>query len=268
MKCRGIISNRFVVSLMLLLVVYSMSSSVYANPARGLEIAKERKERDKGWQDSTASVEMILSSATGEESTRLIRIKSLEVEGDGDKGLTVFDEPRDVKGTVFLTYSHINVADDQWLYLPALKKIKRISSRNKSGPFMGSEFSYEDLSSFELEKYNFAYLKDDLVEGVDCFLIEQVPVDSQSGYTRQLVWLDKAEYRPVKVEYYDRKKSLLKTLVLTEYKQYLDKYWRAHELTMSNHQTGKRTVLRTSDIQFKTGLTENDFNQSTMGRVK
>lgn len=181
-----------------LLVVYPLcalisvfSQPVIADSAKGLEIAKERKLRDKGWQDSLASTEMILKNARGDTSIRQMRIKSLEVASDGDKGLTIFDEPRDVKGTAFLTHSHIEGADDQWLYLPALKRVKRISSRNKSGPFMGSEFSYEDLSSFEIGKYQFNYIKDEEIEGQLYFVVEQKPNDKRSGYTKQIVWLDK-----------------------------------------------------------------------------
>lgn len=193
---------------------------------------------------------------------------SLEVANDGDKGLTIFDEPGDVRGSAFLTYSHVEDADDQWLYLPALKRVKRISSRNKSGPFMGSEFSYEDLSSFEVNKYTFDYLKDDVVAGTDCFLIEQKPKDKMSGYSKELVWLDKAELRPLKVEYYDRKGALLKTLVLSKYEQYLHKYWRAHTLEMVNHQTGKSTTLLTDKISFNMGLKERDFDKNILPRLR
>ncbi|MDW1945522.1 outer membrane lipoprotein-sorting protein, partial [Vibrio sp. Vb0599] len=231
-------------------------------------IAQERKARDEGWGDSIATMEMILKNAQGESSTRLMRLKSLEVEGDGDKGLTIFDQPRDVTGTAFLNHSHTIGADDQWLYLPALKRVKRISSRNKSGPFMGSEFAYEDLSSFEIEKYRFNHLKDEKFNGQDVFVLEQIPTDKNSGYTKQVVWLDKAHYRPLKVEFYDRKGALLKTLTFANYKQYLDKYWRAHTMAMMNHQTGKSTELNTSDLRFQTGLEENDFNKNVLKRVK
>lgn len=155
--------------------------SAFADADKGLEIAKERKARDEGWGDSVATMQMLLKNAQGESSTRLMRLKSLEVKDDGDKGLTIFDEPRDVKGTAFLNHSHTVKSDDQWLYLPALKRVKRISSRNKSGPFMGSEFAYEDLSSFELEKYTFNYLKDDIVNGQEVFVMEQIPTDKNSG---------------------------------------------------------------------------------------
>ena len=241
---------------------------VYADPVTGLEIAKERKARDIGWQDSTASMEMILKNSRGETSIRLMRMKSLEVEGDGDKGLTIFDEPRDVKGTAFLSYSHVTGADDQWLYLPALKRVKRISSRNKSGPFMGSEFAYEDLSSFEIEKYAFRYLREETIGELTTYVVEQIPVDKRSGYTKQLVWVDKTEYRPIKTEFYDRKGALLKTLTFSQYKKYLNKYWRAHVLEMINHQSGKSTILNTSNIRFGTGLKDKDFNKNVLKRVR
>lgn len=117
----------------LLLAGLLMSGNVLADAAKGMEIANERKARDTGWGDSVATMSMILKNAQGESSTRQMRLKSLEVDGDGDKGLTIFDEPRDVKGTAFLNHSHTTEPDDQWLYLPALKRVKRISSRNKSG---------------------------------------------------------------------------------------------------------------------------------------
>lgn len=246
----------------------ALSGQVYASAELGLEIATERKARDLGWRDSVATMEMVLKNAQGETSTRAMRLKSFEMVNDGDKGLTIFDQPRDVKGTAFLNHSHTTQSDDQWLYLPALKRVKRISSRNKSGPFMGSEFAYEDLSSFELEKYTFDYVGDKQLDGTEVFLVEQIPTDKNSGYKKQLVWLDKQHYRPLKVEFYDRKGALLKTLQFNDYQQYLNQYWRAHTMAMVNHQTGKSTTLITSDLALQTGLSEKDFDKNVLKRVK
>ncbi|GHA64457.1 membrane protein [Photobacterium aphoticum] len=236
--------------------------------AQGLAIAKDRKARDIGWQDSVATLSMVLENAQGETSERKLRIKNLEVADDGDKGLTVFDQPRDVKGTAFLNFSHTTKPDDQWLYLPALKRVKRIASRNKSGPFMGSEFAYEDLSSFEIEKYTFTLLKEESFNGQASYVLEQIPTDDFSGYTRQVVWLDQMHLRPLKMDFYDRRQALLKTLDFTDYQQYLDQYWRAHTMVMTNHQTGKKTTLTTHDLQFKTGLSEGDFSQHSLKRAR
>jgi len=235
---------------------------------KGLSIAKESDRRDWGWEDSSAQMTMILKNKQGETSERKIRTKNLEVRGDGDKGLTIFDKPRDVKGTAFLTHTHVNKPDDQWLYLPALKRVKRISSSNKSGPFMGSEFSYEDLSSFEVDKYQYQYLRDDVVNGEPAFVVEFYPQYKFSGYTRMIAWIDQAEYRIQKTEFYDRKDSLLKTLIYSDYQQYLNQYWRPGKMMMENHQTGKSTELYFENYEFKQGLTHKNFNKNILSRTK
>jgi len=235
---------------------------------KGLAIIEEADRRDAGWVDATASLEMTLRNAQGQESVRALRIKSLEVEGDGDKSLSVFDAPKDIKGTALLSYTHALTPDDQWLYLPALKRVKRIASANKSGPFVGSEFAYEDLTSQEVEKYTYKWLRDEALEGRPCFVIEAYPVYENSGYTRQVVWLDQEMYRPLRIDYYDRKDALLKTLTASEWTQYLGQYWRPGRMLMENHQTAKSTELRWFDYQFKTGLSDRDFDQDTLKRTR
>ena len=236
--------------------------------ARGLEIATEADKRDTGFVDSTAKMEMELKNKQGQTSTRQVRVKTLEVEGDGDKGLSIFDTPADIKGTASLTYSHALKPDEQWLYLPALKRVKRISSKNKSGPFMGSEFAYEDISSQEIEKYTYKYIKDEVLNGIDCFVVERYPAYKHSGYTRQVAWINKQEYRPEKIVFYDRKNTLLKTLTYSGYQQYLGQFWRADVMHMVNHQTGKSTKLSWKDYKFKTGLTDKDFSRNSLKRAK
>ena len=130
-------------------------------------------------------MQMILKNRHGQASERIIRMKSLEVQDDGDKSLSIFDDPKDVKGTAFLNYIHKTDDDDQWLYLPALKRVKRISSRNKAGSFMGSEFACEDFSSQEVEKYTYKWIRDEIYNDSDCYVVEFYPVDQKnSGYTR------------------------------------------------------------------------------------
>lgn len=235
---------------------------------RGLEIAQEADRRDEGWGDSSTVMTMTLRNKQGQESTREMRSRSLEVADDGDKGLIIFDHPKDVRGTALLTFSHKSGSDDQWLYLPALKRTKRIASNNKSGPFMGSEFAYEDLSSQEVEKYTYKYLRDESYEGQPVFVIERFPVDDNSGYTRQIVWMDSERYIPLKVEFYDRKQSHLKTLTMHEYEQYKDKHWRPLRLEMVNHQTGKSTTLSFAEYEFDLGLGERDFDQGALARAR
>ena len=241
-----------------------------AEEAKGLEISLEADRRDQGFGDSVAAIEMILKNASGQTSSRLLNLKTLEVaeEGDGDKILSVIESPRDVSGTALLTYTHINEPDDQWLYLPALKRVKRISSANKSGPFLGSEFAYEDLASQEVAKYTHTYLRDEPCGDLQCFVVERVPVYKNSGYARQLTWIDHDEYRFMKVDFYDRKNDLLKTLTFSEYQQYLEQFWRALILDMHNHQTGKSTRLSYTDLRFRVGLTDSDFTRNALQRAR
>lgn len=243
------------------------SSLAQSAEQKGLEIAKAAKAYDKGFTDFSANMVMTLMNSSGETSTRNIRIKTLEVEGDGDKSLSIFDEPADVKGTAMLTYSHGLEPDDQWLYLPALKKVKRISSRNKSGPFMGSTFAFEDLGSQEVEKYTYRYLRDEACGEMECYVVERFPAYEHSGYTRQVAWIDKQAYRLVKAEFYDRKKALLKTLSASEFQQYLGHYWRPGKMLMENHQNGKSTLLEWNDYQFKSGISERDFRSQSLKRA-
>ena len=235
---------------------------------QGLAIAQEADTRDSDYKNYTNDVKMILKNKQGQESIREIRSKILEVDGDGDKSLTIFDRPRDIKGTALLSFTHKEGPDDQWLYLPALKRVKRIASDNKSGPFMGSEFAYEDITSQEVEKYTYKFLKDDTLDGMDVFVFERYPVDRKSGYTRQIIWMDKENYKERKIEYYDRKNALLKTLVFADYNLYRDKFYRAHDMHMVNHQTGKSTRLLQSNYNFDVELSDRDFDKNSLKRAR
>jgi outer membrane lipoprotein-sorting protein len=266
--------NIIIKSLVLTNLILLSSAIVHAETAeqKGMTIAKLVDSHDQGWGDTSSSMKMVLRNRQGEESIRAIRIKNLEIIGDGDKGLTIFDNPRDVKGTAFLSFSHVTKPDDQWLFLPALKRVKRISSANKSGPFMGSQFSFEDIASFEVDKYSYKFLKEDKLifenSSIDTLVIENYPLYEYSGYTRQVVWIDKKRFIPLKVEYYDRKNDLLKTLTFNNYKQYLGKYWRAHNQHMKNHQNGKTTVLTFSEFKFQNGYTSRDFERTSLKRAR
>ena len=134
---------------------------------------------------------------------------------------------------------------------------------------MGSEFAYEDIGSQEIEKFTYKWLRDESYNNMECFVVERYPVDKEnSGYSREVVWIDKADYNTRKVEYYDRKNALLKTLTLSGYKKYKGSFWRASQLNMVNHQTGKSTELLFSNYQFDVGLTDDDFNKNSLKRVR
>ncbi len=254
----------------LLIIVSLFSAPVFALTAaeKGLQIILELDKRDTGFGDTQATLTMRLMNRKGGHSLRSLKINTLEVIGDGDKSLIIFHTPRDIKGTAFLSYTHALVPDEQWLYLPALKRVKRISSNNKSGPFLGSEYAFEDLTSFEVAKYDAKYLRDETIEGIVCFVIELTPRYEHSGYTKQLAWIDQDRYIVLKIDYYDRKSALLKTQLFSHYQHYLNQYWRADEQLMSNHQNGKSTALHWQGYHFGLGFTARNFDKSTLKRAR
>ncbi|MDP7148138.1 MAG: outer membrane lipoprotein-sorting protein [Nitrospinaceae bacterium] len=259
---------KYIATLITLTILFSAPTYAETPEEKGLAIAKDDDKRDNGFQDFTSSMVMLLKNRQGEESSRHIRNKTLEVVGDGDKSISIFDRPRDVKGTALLNFTHKVGNDDQWLFLPALKRVKRISSANKSGSFMGSEFAYEDVTSQEVEKYTYKWIRDEDYKGEKCFVFERYPVYKNSGYTKQIVWLDQKEYKILRIEFFDRKKAPLKTLTQSDFKQYLGKYWYPGTMHMENHQTGKSTLITWKNYKFQNGLKDKDFNKNSLKRAR
>lgn len=246
----------------------SMPAHAESAEEKGLRIAHDADVKERGFGNYTAQQTMVLRNKHGQESHRKLRVKILEVPEDGDKSLFVFDTPRDVQGTAFLVHSHKVAPDDQWLYLPALKRVKRISSSNRSGSFMGSEFAYEDITSQEVEKFTYLYLRDEPCGNLTCFVVERFPTDKESGYRRQLIWFDQDELRTQQIYFYDRKDTHMKTLTFEDYAQYLGQYWRAGLMTMINHVTGKSTTMAWTDFEFQTNLSNRDFTKTGLKRVR
>lgn len=237
--------------------------TVHADQAKGLEIARKVDKANEGFEGESSTMEMVLINAHGDKTTRKMRSIVTETDNDGDKSRIEFQWPADVKGTRMLTWTHKKGNDDQWLYLPALKRVKRITSRNKSGSFMGSEFAYEDLGSQEVEKFKHDFLGDAKIDGRDCWKMQRIPVDKKSGYSKQVLWIDKGYMNAVKIEYYDRKGELLKTAEFKGFKKY-GKYWRVGRIEMLNHQTRKRSILDWKERKLGVDIDEDDFDSDEL----
>ena len=253
------------------LVLFSMIGlAPVAAEEKGFEIAARSDRSDRGFGDSSVELKMVLRNAAGKEAVRTLALNTLEVPDEemGDRSLIVFSSPRDIDGTALLSHAKILDPDDQWLFLPALKRVKRISSVNKSGPFVGSEFAFEDFTALELNKYDYRYLRSESCEDLQCDVVERTPRYEHSGYTRQVAWVDSEVFQIRKVEFYDRRGELFKTLTLEDYREYEGAYWRAHLLRMVNHQTGKSTDLIYSDYRFGVSLGDGDFVKGVLTRIR
>jgi hypothetical protein len=234
------------------------------DPARrGLEIARAADRANQGFGAERATLTMELVNAHGDVSRRKVAIDTLEVSGDGDRSKVVFEWPADVKGTKLLTWTHRDRDDDQWLYIPAIKRVRRISGANKTGSFMGSELAYEDLASAEVERFGYRYLDEPRVDGRDSYRFERIPVDKNSGYGREVVWLDKEYQNPIRIEFYDRKQALLKIAVFSGYRRH-DRFWRPTSITFESVQTKKKTILTFENRQLGIKLGAQGFDSSRL----
>ena len=236
---------------------------------RGYAIAERSDRTDAGFGTSSVLLTMTLADRRGRETVRDLQIDTFEKEGEGngDKSLTRFFSPPDVEGTALLSHARILDPDNQWLYLPALRRVKRISSANKSGPFVGSEFAFEDLTANELGKYEYTYLETVEEDGLSLDKVECIPLYERSGYTKLNCYFDTEIFQSRKVEFFDRGGNLLKTLELQDYREYEGGYWRSHRQVMTNHLTGKSTVLEFSDFEFGVDLNQRDFEPSALDRL-
>ena len=237
--------------------------TLQAQANQGFEIMQKAETVNNGFLGESSNMEMILINAHGDKVERKMDSQIKETGTDGDKSIITFQWPADVKGTKMLTWSHKKGNDDQWLYLPALKRVKRITSRNKTGSFMGSEFSYEDLGSQEVEKYTYNFIKADTINTRKVWIIERTSTDKNSGYSKEVVTMDQEYQNPVKIEYFDRKGELLKISELTDYKKY-GKFWRFNKIEMKNAQTKKQSILTWKNRKLNKKYSNSQFNQNRL----
>lgn len=262
-------SSLALIGLLVMVVVPSVhGQNAEEAVAKGLEIAQAAQDVKKGFGNYIAKQVMVLKDRKGRESKRELQVQILEVEEQGDRILFLFEEPRDVRGTALLIHSNEDQPDDQWFFLPATNRVTRLNSSGQSKSFMGSEFSYEDMNPPEVSKFSYKYLRDEACADLNCTVSERVPVSKGSNYSRQVVWHDDEAYRVWKIEYYDRRGDHLKTLTVSDYEQYLDEYWFAQTMVMTNHVNGKSTTLNWSDFEFRVALDESDFTQTSLRRTR
>jgi hypothetical protein len=243
------------------------SLSLAQSPERqGLAIAEKAHHLNTGFGDMSANLTLVLHNKEQQTSKRSLRLWMLETPY-GDKTRCCCDHPKDIKGVSLLTITHKQKNNDQWLYLPALKRVKRIIAANSASSFMGSEFSYSDFASSVLEKYTYEYIRDESYEDQRCFVVSVTPKKiNHRGYHHRMLWFDQTHHRTLKVEYYGQRDNLVKTLTLSNYRLFMNTFWRPCIMTMVNYETEKSSELIWTDIRFQTGLKDRDFTTHSLTR--
>ncbi len=240
-----------------------LSSFLWANEA--YDIAKKSDEMSRNFGDEkTMSVMYLVNSAKDTVVRKMVNM-TLERKGGKDYSIIQFLNPADVRGTGLLTHQNPKGDDKQWLYLPDLRRVKKISSSNKSGSFQGSEFTYEDISANTLDKWEYKKIGEEKLGSIDCYLLEKKPNYKNSGYSKVKVWVSKENFLGQRQEYFDRKGSLLKVQAITGWEKIGDS-WRFGQLLMKNIQNGKSSSMKIESRKSNNGFSEKSFKKSALKR--
>lgn len=239
-------------------------SSLLSQPMNGRDVMQKQKDLHKSHTEFIEQ-EMILIDKSGREEVRALKNYVKEVEEDVNRTLIVFLSPADIKGTALLTWQHKDGDDDQWLYFPARGKMQRIAKGGKKNYFMGTDFTYEDMQSEELDDYTYTILRDEAIDGSSCYVIESVPANEkkqrESGYSKRIIWITKDHYTASKVEFYDRRDKLIKTQINREWVNVTGPIWRPQKMLMENHKARHKTKVSVIKRELNQKIDDQTFTQ-------
>lgn len=253
----------FFASLVLLSSVFG--TQVFAKDGRAL--IQQQYDLSRGYLDEKTMGKMVIVSKSGSETVREFSYLIKEQQGNvGSKGLIKIESPADLKGVGLLSHENPNGEDDQWLYLPALKKTKRIAGAGKKGRFIGSDFSYEDLSPKDIEDFTYQFLREEPCDDGLCDVVQATSKDPKSSYSKTISWVRQDNHQTIKMQLFDEKGAHVKTMLFQKLTQFKDKFWRPYLVTMKNIEKNRETRLEFSAIELQTGLGDAAFSKSALER--
>ena len=251
-------------------ILTSLAALAFAATAfaqTGKEIAQRVKDRPDGDTRKTEMVMKLINKRGSVRERKLISYSIDEGKNKKDrKSMMFYSYPGDVKGTGFLTwdYDQVGKDDDKWLYLPAMKKTRRISgSSAKKDYFMGSDFTYDDMGSRNVDEDTHNLIGEETVDGHKCWKLESMPKDSRDIYSKKIAWIRQDCLIPVKVEFYDKMNNLHRRLEMSNIEK-VDGFWVAKKMQMTNVQTEHQTVLEFINPKYNVPLEEAKFNVTVL----
>lgn len=257
------------ITLYTLVLGLGISTPAFAEPT-GLSIMQAVDSREDGDTLQQDIHQILIDRNDNKRERHMISFR--KDYGKDSKSIVFFAEPANIRDTALLTfdYDDPNSDDDQWLYLPALKKVRRISSSDRGDYFMGTDFTFEDMKQTpELQDYHWKLLGSESINGFDCWKVEGTPVSTdvarELGYSKLIQWIRKDNDFSIKADYWDQAGRELKHLNIIELKQ-IDGIWSAILIEMINVQSQHKTRLEFSNKAFNTGMKDRMFTQRTLKR--
>ncbi len=248
--------------IMALLLALTLTST--SEELSGRQIIEQEEKQNKG-KDEFNEMSMKLVNDRGQERKRKVEYYRQTDADDNDKILMRFLEPADVKGVGLLTIEHSDRDDDQWLYLPALKKVRRISSADQTDNFMGTDFTYEDIRSEKYDEHEYKLVRSEVIDEKECYLIEALPATEkqkkESGYSRREIWVRKDILLTVQIKFYDRKGELIKVETRKNIIEAAPNIYRPNFMEMKNLKTGHTTQLTFDRRRLNQGIPDRIFSE-------
>jgi len=216
--------------------------------------------------DMTSMLTMTLTNKSGKQRIRKIKQFTKDF-GKVEKSIMFFTSPADVKNTSFMNWSYDDASknDDMWIYLPALKKVKRISSDSKSDYFMGSDFTYDDLGDRKVDDDTHSILREETIKGVKYWVIKSVSKDEDYMYSKTIAWIRQDNYIGLKKEFYDEDGDLLKILHVKKFEK-ISGFNIITSSEMENVQKNHKTSMKLSTVKINTGIAASQFSERMMMR--
>ena len=252
--------------LVVLITLLLLSNFVaFAQELTALQIVEKVYNREVG-DDMTSDLTMTLTNSANNERVREIKQFTKDL-GKVDKKIMFFQSPADVKNTSFMSWSYDDEGkdDDQWIYLPALKKTKRISSDSKSDYFMGSDFTYDDLGDRKPNQDVHKIIRQEKLNDEQCYVIESSPIDKDYMYSKTITWIIKDKWIGLKKEFYDEDKELLKELTVEKYED-INGFLIITHSEMKNKQKDHKTIMELKNVQINSGIEDSKFTERIMTR--
>lgn len=247
--------------LVLAAIVLLSLSNLHAQTT-GAEVMDEVYKRPSG-DNMQATLNMTITNSRGSTRERSI-VQFRQDDGTIEKKIMFFTAPADVKNTSFLSYSYSDGKDDdQWIYLPALGRVRRIASDKSNESFMGSDFTYDDMGARHPDEDIHTILREEQIDGWDCYVVESVPVKPNDDYAKTISWVIKDEWIGLKKEFLDSKNSVVRELSIDEYEK-IDGIWVITDMTMSNLEKNSSTRITMNEVSFDNNLRDSFFSERQM----
>ncbi len=228
----------------------------------GKDIIERARQNASGFRDMTHRVRMVLIDEKGGKSEREMLLKGLVEENGTAHSLSIFTAPQREKGIALLSEAKKGAEDQQWLYLPSTKRLKRITGASRTSSFRGSEFTFEDLADQNSDQYRFERVVQEACGQQTCFVLDRFPAAGmESSYSKTRLWIDTEHFRPMKADFYDQDGKLLKSMEAFDYSLFENRYWQPARVMMTNRTTGKATEMQSLELKMNTGLQVTEFSE-------